>query len=191
MAKFPRWWANVLTTPPLTFSSLKSTGGTVAELMTNVFDPSITVADVRWLRANWPGKLVIKGVQHADDAQMLLDEGVDALLLSNHGGRQLDRAVVPLELLPEVRQRVGPQAQVLIDGGAMSGADVVAAIGLGATAVMMGRAYLYGLMAGGEPGVRRAATIVKQEVEQTMRLLGVQRLDQLEPGMVRWRREHR
>lgn len=188
MSRYPRWWANVLTTPPLTFSSLKSTGGTVAELMNNVFDPSITVADVRWLRANWPGKLVIKGVQNVDDAQMLLDEGVDALLLSNHGGRQLDRAIVPLELLPQVRQRVGARPEVLIDGGAMCGADVVAAVALGATGVMVGRAYLYGLMAGGEPGVRRAATILAQEVEQTMRLMGVTRLDELTPDMVRLRR---
>lgn len=185
MSRFPRWWANVLTTPPLSFSSLKSTGGTVADLMNNVFDPSVTVEDVRWLRANWDGKLVIKGVQSVEDAEMLLGEGVDALLLSNHGGRQMDRAVVPLELLPEVRARVGEVPEVLIDGGAMCGADVVGAVALGATGVMVGRAYLYGLMAGGEAGVRRAATILKTEVEQAMRLMGVRTLAELEPGMVR------
>lgn len=188
MAKYPKWWGNLLTTKPLEFASLKSTGGTVAELMNSVFDPSITMKDVEWLKANWPGKLIIKGVQNVNDAAMLANAGVDAVVLSNHGGRQLDRSVVPLELLPSAKAAMsGSSAQLFIDGGALSGSDVVGAIGLGADAVLVGRAYLYGIMAGGEAGVRRAAQILQGEVEQTMRLMGITSLDQLTPDMVRFR----
>ncbi|MEI6405409.1 MAG: alpha-hydroxy acid oxidase [Actinomycetes bacterium] len=187
MARYPKWWGNLLTTAPLEFASLKSTGGTVADLMNSVFDPSITMDDVKWLRENWHGKLIIKGVQNVADAQMLIDAGVDALVLSNHGGRQLDRSVVPLELLPQVRAALGSKPDVMIDGGALCGADIVAGIALGATGVMVGRAYLYGIMAGGLAGVRRAATILKIEVEQTMRLMGIKQLDELEPDSVRLR----
>jgi L-lactate dehydrogenase (cytochrome) len=188
MAKYPKWWGNLLTTKPLEFASLKSTGGTVAELMSNVFDPSITMKDVEWLKENWPGKLIVKGVQNVNDAAMLANAGVDAVVLSNHGGRQLDRSVVPLELLPAVKAAIsGTETQLFIDGGALSGSDVVGGIGLGADAVLIGRAYLYGIMAGGEAGVRRAAQILQSEVEQTMRLMGITSLDQLTPDMVRFR----
>ena len=144
--------------------------------------------DVEWLKQNWPGKLIVKGVQNVADAKMLADAGVDAVVLSNHGGRQLDRSVVPLELLPSVKSAIsGSSTQLFIDGGALSGSDVVGGIGLGADAVLIGRAYLYGIMAGGEAGVRRAAQILQGEVEQTMRLMGITSLDQLTPDMVRFR----
>ena len=187
MALYPWWWGDLLTSEPLEFASLRSTGGTVAEMMSAVFDPGLTLADIAWLRDNIPTKLIVKGVQHPDDARALADAGVDAIVLSNHGGRQLDRAVVPLELLPEVRAAVGRDVEVYVDGGMLSGSDAVAAIGLGADAVLCGRAYLYGLMAGGEAGVRRAVELLAAEVEQCMRLLGITSLDQLEPGMVRLR----
>jgi len=188
MARYPKWWGNLLTSAPLEFASLKSTGGTVAELMNSVFDPSITMKDVEWLKENWPGKLIVKGVQNVADARMLADAGVDAVVLSNHGGRQLDRSVVPLELLPSVKSAIsGSSTQLFIDGGALSGSDVVGGIGLGADAVLIGRAYLYGIMAGGEAGVRRAAQILQGEVEQTMRLMGITSLAQLTPDMVRFR----
>ena len=187
MARYPKWWGNLLTTKPLEFASLKSTGGTVAELMNNVFDPSVTMKDVEWLNENWPGKLIVKGVQNVNDAAMLANAGVDAVVLSNHGGRQLDRSVVPLELLPSAKAAISDTAtQLFIDGGALSGSDIVGGIGLGADAVLVGRAYLYGIMAGGEAGVRRAAQILKGEVEQTMRLMGITSLDQLTPDMVRF-----
>ena len=190
MARYPKWWGNLLTSAPLEFASLKSTGGTVAELMNSVFDPSITMKDVDWLKQNWPGKLIVKGVQHVDDAKMLADAGVDAVVLSNHGGRQLDRSVVPLELLPSVKSAIsGSGTQLFIDGGALSGSDVVGGIGLGADAVLVGRAYLYGIMAGGEAGVRRAAQILQGEVEQTMRLMGITSLTELTPDMVRFRQQ--
>ena len=188
MARYPKWWGNLLTSAPLEFASLKSTGGTVAELMNSVFDPSITMKDVNWLKQNWPGKLIVKGVQNVADAKMLADAGVDAVVLSNHGGRQLDRSVVPLELLPAVKSAIsGSSTQLFIDGGALSGSDVVGGIGLGADAVLIGRAYLYGIMAGGEAGVRRAAQILQGEVEQTMRLMGITSLSELTPDMVRFR----
>ncbi len=188
MAKYPKWWGNLLTTKPLEFASLKTTGGTVAELMNSVFDPSITMKDVEWLKANWPGKLIVKGVQNVNDAALLANAGVDAVVLSNHGGRQLDRSVVPLELLPSVKTAISDTStQLFIDGGALSGSDVVGGIGLGADAVLVGRAYLYGIMAGGEAGVRRAAQILQGEVEQTMRLMGITSLDQLTPDMVQFR----
>ena len=187
MARFPRWWGNLLTTEPLEFASLRSTGGTVAELINSVFDPSITMSDVAWLRDAWPGAIVVKGVQCLDDAVLLAEAGVDAIVLSNHGGRQLDRSSIPLELLPEVRVALGDRIQVFVDGGVLNGADIVAAVGLGADAVLVGRAYLYGIMAGGEAGVRRAATILATEVAQTMRLLGIRNFDELRPGMVRLR----
>ncbi len=189
MARFPWWWADLLTSEPLEFASLRSTGGTVGEMMSAVFDPGLTLVDIAWLRDNIPTKLIVKGVQHADDARALADAGVDAIVLSNHGGRQLDRSVVPLELLPEVRTAVGDRVEVFIDGGMLTGSDAVAAVGLGADAVLCGRAYLYGLMAGGEAGVRRAVQLLADEVEQTMRLLGVTALQEIEPGMVRLR-EH-
>jgi L-lactate dehydrogenase (cytochrome) len=184
MAVHPKWWINALSTEPLEFASLKSTDGTVADLINNVFDPSITLDDVRWLRDSWNGKLLIKGVQNVDDAVMLADAGVDGVILSNHGGRQLDRSAVPLELLAPARERCGADFPIFIDGGVMSGADVVAAIGLGASGVLVGRAYLYGIMADGERGVRRAAQILRAEVEQTMRLMGVTSLDQITPDLV-------
>ncbi len=190
MARYPKWWGNLLTSAPLEFASLKSTGGTVAELMNSVFDPSITMKDVDWLKQNWPGKLIVKGVQHVSDAKMLADVGVDAVVLSNHGGRQLDRSVVPLELLPSVKSAIsGTNTQLFIDGGALSGSDIVGAVGLGAAAVLVGRAYLYGIMAGGEAGVRRAAQILQGEVEQTMRLMGITSLSELTPDMVRFRQQ--
>ena len=188
MAKYPKWWGNLLTTKPLEFASLKTTGGTVAELMNSVFDPSITMKDVEWLKANWPGKLIVKGVQNVNDAAMLANAGVDAVVLSNHGGRQLDRSVVPLELLPSVKSAISDTGtQLFIDGGALSGSDIVGGIGLGADAVLVGRAYLYGIMAGGEQGVDRVVALLKAEIEMSMRLLGITKLDELTPDRVRIR----
>lgn len=186
-ASHPRWWFNLLTTPPLEFASLKSWKGTVAELANHVFDPSITLDDLSWLRDTWKGPLVVKGVLTADDAQAVADAGADALVVSNHGGRQLDRSPTPLEQLPAVVQAVGKRVEVYMDGGVMSGADVVAAVALGARACLMGRAYLYGLMAAGERGVQRAAEILSQEVSRTMQLLGVTSAAELTLDRVRLR----
>lgn len=186
-ALHPRWWVDLLTTEPLAFASLQSWGGTVAELVDRVFEPSATVADVRALREDWPGPLVVKGVQTADDARAVVDAGADAVVVSNHGGRQLDRAPTPLEELPAVVAAVGDRAEVYLDGGVLDGADVVAAVALGARAVFVGRAYLYGLMAGGERGVQRVADILARDVTRTLQLLGVRSVAELTPDRVRLR----
>jgi len=186
-ATHPRWWFDLLTTEPLTFASLTSSEGTVAELIDRVFDPAITMADLEWMRGQWPGKLVAKGVQSVADAQRVVAAGADGVLLSSHGGRQLDRAPVPLELVPSVREAVDGRAEVLVDTGFTTGADVVAAIAMGAHAALVGRAYLYGLMAGGQRGVARAVQILSDEVARTMALLGVNTVGELRPEHVSFR----
>ncbi|MBD8059204.1 alpha-hydroxy-acid oxidizing protein [Cellulomonas sp. JH27-2] len=181
----PSWWINLLTTEPLTFASLSSWSGTVADLLDKLFDPTMTIADLEWLRSVWDGPLVIKGIQTVEDAKLVTDAGADAIVLSNHGGRQLDRAPVPLRLLPDVVEALDGRSEVWVDTGITSGADIVAALALGADATMVGRAYLYGLMAGGERGVDRAAEILTREVRRTMALLGVSTVDQLGSRHVR------
>jgi L-lactate dehydrogenase (cytochrome) len=183
-ALHPAWWFNLLTTEPLTFASLNHFDGTVAELLNKLFDPTLNYDDLDWVRRTWPGKLVVKGVQNVADARDVVKHGADAVLLSNHGGRQLDRAPIPFHLLPEVVKEVGSDLEVHLDTGIMSGQDVVAAIAHGAHFTLVGRAYLYGLMAGGRPGVDRAIDILRGQVERTMKLLGVRTLDELEPGHV-------
>lgn len=183
-ALHPAWWFDLLTTPPLEFASLRRFEGTVAELAGRMFDPSATVEDLEWLRDQWRGPLVVKGVQTAGDAQRVVAAGADAVVVSNHGGRQLDRAPVPLEQLPMVVERVGSQAEVFADGGVMSGADIVALLARGAKAVLVGRAYLYGLMAGGELGVARALEILESELRTTLALLGVSSIADLDRAHV-------
>ena len=180
----PWWWFDFLTTPKLEFASLKSTGGTVGELLDSAMDPTISYEDLEVIRSMWSGKIVIKGVQNIPDAKRLLDHGVDGLILSNHGGRQLDRAPVPFRLLPELVREVGSEATIMIDTGIMNGADIIAAVALGAKFTIIGRAYLYGLMAGGRAGVDRAIEILSEEVVRTMKLLGVSSVEELEPRHV-------
>ncbi|WP_438353949.1 alpha-hydroxy acid oxidase [Microbacterium sp. CJ88] len=180
----PWWWYDFLTTPKLEFASLTTTGGTVADLIGAAMDPTISYDDLATIRGIWPGKIVIKGVQNVDDAVRLIDLGVDGIVLSNHGGRQLDRAPIPFHLLPSVVREVGADATVMIDTGIMNGADIVASVALGAKFALIGRAYLYGLMAGGRQGVDRTIAILRSEIERTMQLLGVSTLAELEPRHV-------
>ena len=180
----PWWWWDFLTTPPLEFASLASTGGTVGELLDSAMDPSINFEDLKIIRAMWPGKIVIKGVQNVEDSTRLADLGVDGILLSNHGGRQLDRAPIPFHLLPEVVREVGKDTEVMVDTGIMNGADIVASIALGAKFTLIGRAYLYGLMAGGRAGVDRTIQILSDQVVRTMKLLEVASIAELEPRHV-------
>jgi L-lactate dehydrogenase (cytochrome) len=158
----PWWWIDFLTTPRLEFASLSSTGGTVGDLLNSAMDPTISYQDLEIIRQLWPGKLVVKGVQNVADAVKLIDRGVDGIVPSNHGGRQLDRAPVPFHLLPQVVREVGRDATVMIDTGITNGADIVAAVALGAKFTLVGRA----------------------EIERTMSLLGVSSLDELEPRHV-------
>ena len=180
----PAWWINFLTTEPLAFASLEKWSGTVADLLDTMFDPTVTFDDLAWIKQQWPGKLVVKGVQNVDDAVKLAGLGVDAVLLSNHGGRQLDRAPIPFHLLPEVRKAVGNSVEIHLDTGIMSGQDIVAALAMGADFTLIGRAYLYGLMAGGRRGVDRTIEILTKDIERTMRLLGVTSVAELEPSHV-------
>lgn len=184
MARHPSWWFDVLTTEPIDFAALSGWDGTIGAKLNTLFDPTMTLADLEWVRANWPKTLIVKGIQTIDDARAVLDAGADAIVLSSHGGRQLDRAPVPLQLLPAAREALGPNAEIIVDSGILSGADIVAAVALGASSVLVGRAYLYGLMAGGEAGVERAAEILETGVRRTMALLGAASIADLGPHHV-------
>jgi L-lactate dehydrogenase (cytochrome) len=180
----PAWWFNFLTTEPLAFASLDRWSGTVADLLNSMFDPTVTYADLAWIKQQWPGKVVVKGIQSVEDARRVTDLGIDGLVLSNHGGRQLDRAPIPFHLLPEVSREVGADIELILDTGILNGADIVAALALGAKFTLIGRAYLYGLMAGGRDGVDRAIAILASQLERTMRLLGVRTVAELGPQHV-------
>jgi L-lactate dehydrogenase (cytochrome) len=179
-----RWWWDFLTTEPIGFSNFRHWDGTVAELLDTMFDPTVDFDDLVWIRDQWPGPVVVKGIQTVDDAVRCARLGVDGIVLSNHGGRQLDRAPVPFHLLPSVVREVGADVEVMVDTGIMSGADIVASIALGARFTLVGRAYLYGLMAGGRAGVDRTIQILREEIVRTMKLLGVASLAELEPRHV-------
>lgn len=183
-ATHPSWWFDFLTTPKLEFASLSSTGGTVGQLLDSAMDPTISFDDLKIIRDLWPGKIAVKGVQTVADAVKLAELEVDGIVLSNHGGRQLDRAPIPFHLLPEVVREVGSEIDIVMDTGIMSGADIVAAIALGAKFTLVGRAYLYGLMAGGRPGVDRAIAILADQIVRTMKLLQVLTLAELSPEHV-------
>jgi len=179
------WWTNLLTTEPYQFTY--EDPGIPRSQLTEVkgfTDSSVNFDDLSWIREAWGGPVVLKGIQTLQDAQRAADAGVEGIVLSNHGGRQLDRAIPPLHLLPAVAAAVGSQTEVMLDTGVRTGADVVAAIALGAKFVLLGRAYLYGLMAGGEAGVDRAVEILRTEVIRTMQLLGVRSIDELSPEHV-------
>lgn len=179
----PEWWINLLTTEPLQFAY--SGGGLDKTALTRMIDPSVTWSDIARIRSHWAGNLVIKGVQTVVDARSAVAAGADAVVLSNHGGRQLDRAPVPLHTLPSVVQELQGQSTIMVDSGIMNGADVVAALALGADFVLVGRAYLYGLMAAGEAGVQKATEILKGEIVRTMALLGAPTVADLNPAHVR------
>jgi len=186
----PEWWINFLTTPGISFASMSNWNGTVAELLDFMFDPSMTFEDLKWIRKQWKGKLTVKGIQTLDDAKNAAKAGADAILLSNHGGRQLDRAPVPLHLLVDVKRELKGDTEIHLDTGIMHGADILAAIALGADFTYIGRAYLYGLMAGGQQGVERALEILKTQIIRNMKLLGVNSLEELEPKHVRILQTH-
>jgi len=182
----PAWWINFLTTPSIEFASMKNWEGTVGELLDYMFDPTMTWEDLKWIRKQWGGTLTVKGIQNLDDAKMAAKLGADAILLSNHGGRQLDRAPIMLHLLADIKKEFKKDYEIHIDTGIMHGADVLAAVALGAQFTYVGRAYLYGLMAGGQDGVERALEIMRTQMVRNMKLLGVNSLDELTPKHVRF-----
>ena len=183
MASKPYWLFDALTTEPLAFESLGAAED-VMGLINTVFDPSVTIADIEWLRSHWSGPIVVKGIQRIDDAKAVVSSGVDGIAVSNHGGRQLDRAVTPLELLPGVVDAVGDTAEVYLDGGVRAGADLAVAVAFGARAAFVGRPYLYALMAGGEPGVDHLLTLLRDDYARTLKLLGVTSTSELTRDLV-------
>jgi L-lactate dehydrogenase (cytochrome) len=158
---------------------------TLAGVANRQVDPSISWADLAWFRSLWSGPLLLKGVMTAADARRAAEHGIDGVVVSNHGGRQLDGTRATIEALPEIVDAVGNRMEVLLDGGVRRGADVVRALALGARAVMVGRPYLYGLATGGQAGVRRALEILASEVDHALALTGVPRVADLEPSLVR------
>jgi (S)-mandelate dehydrogenase len=157
-----------------------------ASAIAKELDPSLNWADIRWLRDLWPGKLIVKGVMCVEDAVTAAKSGADGIVLSNHGGRQLDGAISSMEILPEVAAAVGSQLTVMLDGGFRRGSDIVKARALGADAVLLGRATTYGLAAGGEAGVAHAINLLKTEVDRVVGLLGCSDLSQLDTSYIRW-----
>ncbi len=180
-----QWWFNFLTTEPYQFAFDKNGQGALADVVGKLYDPTVTFDDLSWLREAWDGPLLIKGIQTVRDAELVMDHGADGVIVSNHGGRQLDRAPVPLHLLPDIVDAIGERGTVMLDTGIMHGGDIAAALALGADFTLIGRAYLYGLMAGGEAGVARCIEILTAEIERTMKLLGVTSIDGLNRDHVR------
>jgi L-lactate dehydrogenase (cytochrome) len=181
MSRFPGWRFHKLTTGGIGFASLDALEGnpTPGEVAGMVFDPGLDFTSLDWLRRHWKGRLLVKGVTTAGSAREIIERGADGVVVSNHGGRQLDRTAATLDVLPAIRAAVGQQATVLIDSGIRHGQDIAAARALGADAVLLGRAYLYGLMAGGQDGVVRTYEILAEEYQRCMQLLGVRRSEDL------------
>lgn len=185
----PGWSWAFLTSEPIIFANVAGNmtvgDGTdaisLAEYAGSQFDPALSWDDVDWLRDRWDGPLVIKGIQSVEDARIAADRGLDAIAISNHGGRQLDSAPAPLDLLPAVVEAVGGRVEIICDGGVRRGSDIVKAVALGANAVMVGRPYLYGLAAAGEMGVDQVLANFGSEMERTMALIGCTRTEDLGP----------
>jgi L-lactate dehydrogenase (cytochrome) len=188
LARHPGWVSNILTTEPLRFATFPE-GSPYGRwgVSNTVREQSLRPADIAWLKEHWQGPVVVKGVLSVADAVAAVEAGADALVLSNHGGRQLDRAPVPLELLPDVVRAVGDRAEVYVDSGVRSGGDVLAAVALGARAVLIGRPYLYGLMVGGQRGVDTALHILVSELVRAMSLLGTADIGEITGDHVRLR----
>jgi L-lactate dehydrogenase (cytochrome) len=169
----PAYWMRMLRSPAMKFANLAVGRSMTIAGSARFFHSGITWDDMADLRERWTGKLVIKGPLGAADARRAVEAGADGLQLSNHGGRQLDRAIAPIDLLPTVRDAVGGDLAVLVDSGVRHGADIATAIALGADAAAVGRAYLYGLMVAGEPGVDKALDLLAEQFRRTLQLLGV------------------
>jgi L-lactate dehydrogenase (cytochrome) len=179
VAAKPGYWYRLLTGPALDFVNFTGRAPTTVMKTADFFEPDLNWSDIAELRAHWPGKLLLKGPVGPSDAVRALESGVDGVQLSNHGGRQLDRTVAPVDLIAPVREAVGPSFTVLVDSGVRHGADVAVAMALGADAAVLGRAYLYGLMAGGEAGVDHVLDLLSRQFRSTMQFLGVTSVSEL------------
>ena len=189
----PAWTWDFVRSEPIRFANVVgasvgdgSDAVSLSGFVASQFDPSLKWADIGWFRERWDGRVVLKGIQTVEDARIALDHGVDAIAVSNHGGRQLDGAPVPIELVEPVVDAVGDRLEVYCDGGIRRGSDIVKAVALGATAAMAGRAYLYGLGAAGERGVDHVIGLLGDDVERVMTLLGATSVADLGRDHVRW-----
>jgi L-lactate dehydrogenase (cytochrome) len=187
----PGWALNVLGGRRKSFGNLEGripdakSLTTLSQWIAGQFDPTLSWKDVAWVKSLWPGKLVLKGILDVEDARIAADSGADAIVVSNHGGRQLDGTVSSIRGLPEIAQAVGGKTEVLFDGGVRSGQDVLRALALGARGVMIGRAYAYGLGAMGEAGVTQALEIIRKELDVTMALCGIKDVKEASPAILR------
>tara|TARA_B100000700_G_scaffold284356_1_gene337513 strand:- start:12 stop:1163 length:1152 start_codon:yes stop_codon:yes gene_type:complete len=189
--KNPGWTWDFLKADPIRFANVEgitaidgSTAVDLAEHMKSQFDPGLSWSDVEWLRSIWKGPILIKGIQTVEDALIAVESGVEAIALSNHGGRQLDGAPAPFDLLPEVAEVVQNRLEIICDGGVRRGSDVVKAVSLGANAVMTGRPYLYALGACGERGVDHVLDLLQEGIERTMALTGVASVEDLSQDLI-------
>jgi L-lactate dehydrogenase (cytochrome) len=184
-ARHPRWAWHFLSSPPLGFPNLSLDGPTSRRRLTQLFDGSVCWNDLSWIREAWPGPIAVKGVLRVADARRAVHEGVDAVIVSNHGGREMDHVPATLEVLADIVDAVGERAEVLLDSGVRRGSDILAALALGARAVLVGRAHLYGLAAAGTPGVRHAIDILVDELRIAMALAGVSSLSMVDRDLIR------
>jgi L-lactate dehydrogenase (cytochrome) len=186
MASKPRWAFGVMTGKRWTFGNLaghvRGMEGvkSLAQWVGNQFDASLSWRDVEWIRSIWSGKLILKGILDVEDAKLAAESDADALVVSNHGGRQLDGARSSISALPKISEAVGSQIEVMFDGGIRSGQDVLRALALGAKSCLIGRPYIYGLGAGGEIGVVQSIEILRKELEVSMALTGINNIKEID-----------
>ena len=186
----PRWCLGMLGTRRRTFGNIVGHAKGVTDLSSlsswtaEQFDPRLRWDDVEWIKRRWGGKLILKGILDAEDARLAAESGADALIVSNHGGRQLDGAISSINALPAIAEAVGSRIEVWMDGGIRSGQDVLKAVALGARGTMIGRAFLYGLGAYGQAGVTRALEILYKEMDVTMALCGHKHISQIDRGIL-------
>jgi L-lactate dehydrogenase (cytochrome) len=186
-ALHPSWAWHFLTSDAISFPNIGPPGAVSRAKVEEMFDGTVRWEDLDWIRDAWDGPIALKGVLRADEARRAADEGLDAVIVSNHGGRQLDHVPATIEVLPEIVDAVDDRLEVLLDSGIRRGSDIVAALALGARAVLIGRAHLYGLAAAGEAGVRHAIDILARELRMTMALSGARRIADLDSSLIRTR----
>ena len=190
IATKPRWWMGMLGTKRRSFRNIvghaKGVGdlSALASWTAEQFDPTLSWDDVKRIKDRWGGKLILKGIMDPEDAELAVKSGADALIVSNHGGRQLDGAQSSISALPEVVRTVGDRIEVLMDGGVRTGQDVLKALALGAKGVMIGRSYIYGLGAMGQPGVTMSLDIIRKELDMTMALCGLRDIRQVDSNIL-------
>jgi L-lactate dehydrogenase (cytochrome) len=190
IARKPRWALSILRSKSKTFGNLAGhlegmdDITSLAQWTNSQFDPALNWKDVEWIKKVWPGKIIIKGILDVEDARTAVKLGADAIVVSNHGGRQLDGAPSSISALPAIAQAVGSDTEVLFDGGIRTGADLLRALALGARACLIGRAYVYGLGAGGKAGVAKAIDILQKELSVAMALTGTTRVSDVGPQVL-------